>query len=326
VKCGIKMGAGASLPGMIFNLKKQMTYTPALSSTPRTVQAGRMECTMQNLADALSQTFSQRLRPEQASALSTFVVFNERRYVTSSAKRGLVPGSTKIHQTPEGSFLDLMRNARDMLDMCGVVTPPLGTNEAYVKGGCAPAFVWLWHPALGPLWQVVAEKVQGGSLGEGSEVLIEVAELCWQEVHVDGSLQVIAEDIVGHIGGGGEVVFSERCGRARLKDVLVLNAGVDYRAEGNCFWKQAVRRRETCCVLLRGRSEFEARGVTIKGHATFEVPDGFRMTVRFVCISSWCLHLGCAFARVSVNKVRLRWSLLAMRCRTTACTLLVPAP
>lgn len=43
---------GASLPGIIFNLNKQITYTPASApgappGTPRTVHAGRMECTMQ---------------------------------------------------------------------------------------------------------------------------------------------------------------------------------------------------------------------------------------------------------------------------------------
>jgi hypothetical protein len=52
---GIRSGTGgASLPGIIFNLSKQITYTPATPpgsprGTPRTVHAGRMECTMQVL-------------------------------------------------------------------------------------------------------------------------------------------------------------------------------------------------------------------------------------------------------------------------------------
>lgn len=40
-----------------------------------------------------------------------------------------------------------------------------------------------------------------------------------------------------------------------------------------------VDRHEACRVLLRGRSEFEARDVTLAGDLTFEVPDGYRMTV-----------------------------------------------
>lgn len=53
VLSGIRSGTGGpSLPGIIFNLNKQITYTPATptgspAGTPRTVHAGRMECTMQ---------------------------------------------------------------------------------------------------------------------------------------------------------------------------------------------------------------------------------------------------------------------------------------
>lgn len=81
-----------------------------------------------------------------------------------------------------GSFLDLMRNARDLLERCGVAAPELGSAEDYVAGGCAPAFVFLWLPALGPLWDVVAAKISGGALAAGAEVELEVAELAWRDV------------------------------------------------------------------------------------------------------------------------------------------------
>lgn len=281
VRRGVADGGGAALPGMIFNLKKQITYTAATSGETRDVQAGRMECTMQALADSLTQQSPRRLRPEEAADLRTCVVFNERRYVTSSAKRARAPGSDKIHQTPEGSFLDLMRNARDLLAMCGVAAPELGGDRAYVDGGCAPAFVWLWHPALGPLWQVAAQKVRGGSLAPRAEVCLELAELRWLDVAVEGSLRVAADNVVGHAdAASGIATFSDACGRARFERVRVENAGVDYGAAGNCFWRQAVARRGSCTVLLRGRSEFDARDVTIAGDVTFEVPDGHRLEVR----------------------------------------------
>lgn len=110
VKHGIASGEGGpSLPGMIFNLSKQITYTPAAApgapaAEPRVVHAGRMECTMQNLADALTQRFPEPLDPAATAELGTFVVFNERRYVTSSAKRARQPGSAKVAQTPEGAL------------------------------------------------------------------------------------------------------------------------------------------------------------------------------------------------------------------------------
>lgn len=234
---------------------------------------------MQNLADSLTQRFPTRLEPEDAAALSTFVVFNERRYVTSSAKRARKDGSAHIHQTPDGSFLDLMRNAADLLARCGVAAPPLPSNDEYVAAGCVPPFVFLWNPALGPLWQVVAEKVRGGSIAAGSDVCLEVAELRWRDVHVAGSLQITAEHVVGHTGPEGDVVFSDRVGRVVLEGVTVQNAGVDVAGGGNCFWKADVQRTETCRIVLRGCSEIQARDVCLAGDVAFDVPDGFRLSV-----------------------------------------------
>lgn len=78
---------------------------------------------LQNLVDSLAQHFQEAVPSERHSELNTFVVYNQRSRVTSSAKRKRPPGSLKIHQTPDGSFLDLMRNARDMLLRCGFEVP-----------------------------------------------------------------------------------------------------------------------------------------------------------------------------------------------------------
>ena len=66
----------------------------------------------------------------------------------------------------------------------------------YLAGG--PGFVFLHHPALGPLWQVMGQKIRGGSLAPRSEVQLEVAEACLREVHVVGSLLVRADAALGH--------------------------------------------------------------------------------------------------------------------------------
>lgn len=73
---------------------------------------------VQNLVDSLSQHFQEAVPQERHEQLNTFVVYNQRSRVTSSAKRKRQPGSLKIHQTPDGSFLDLMRNGRDVLLRC----------------------------------------------------------------------------------------------------------------------------------------------------------------------------------------------------------------
>lgn len=78
---------------------------------------------LQNLVDSLAQHFQEAVPSERHSELNTFVVYSQRSRVTSSAKRKRSPGSLKIHQTPDGSFLDLMRNAHDMLLRCSFQVP-----------------------------------------------------------------------------------------------------------------------------------------------------------------------------------------------------------
>ena len=51
----------------------------------------------------------------------------------------------------------------------------------------------------GPLWDVIGQKLSGGSLSQGSELVLEIAEARLHEVSVDGSLLVYAENVVGHM-------------------------------------------------------------------------------------------------------------------------------
>lgn len=48
----------------------------------------------------------------------------------------------------------------------------VGTVEEYLAKG--PGFMFLFHPALGPLWDVVAQKIRGGALAPGAELVLEV--------------------------------------------------------------------------------------------------------------------------------------------------------
>ncbi len=78
----------------------------------------------QNVVDSLAQRFNEPMPESLHGSLNTFVVYNRRRCVTSSAKRRRKPGSTMVSQTPDGSFLDLMRNATDLLTRCGLSHVP----------------------------------------------------------------------------------------------------------------------------------------------------------------------------------------------------------
>lgn len=75
------------------------------------------------------------------------------------------------------------------------VSPQLPEVKDYLDHG--PSFIFLFHPSLGPLWDVVAQKVQGGSLAAKSEMVVEVAEACLRQVHVDGSLRLHADNVMG---------------------------------------------------------------------------------------------------------------------------------
>ena len=53
----------------------------------------------------------------------------------------------------------------------------------YLAAG--PGLIFLFHPALGPLWDVVAQKLRGGSLAPRSELVLEAAEAAVEGLHVE---------------------------------------------------------------------------------------------------------------------------------------------
>ncbi|KAI5055644.1 hypothetical protein GOP47_0029165 [Adiantum capillus-veneris] len=269
-----------SLPGMILNLKKPIVYEDYLGATHRTY-AGRVECTMQNVADFLLNKFSSRMKPAQHDSLDTFVVYNQRRKVTSSAKRQRKPADFSLHQTPDGSFLDVTRNAHELLTSCNMEMPMIESIECYLEFG--PPFIALLHPAIGPLWSITQQKIHGGGLTRGSELQLEIAEIFWRDVQLDGSLLVLAENIVGSMeeceNGEKMLLYGKRCGRCKLERVSIQNKGVDWNSKDNIYWQHKVSRLESTKIVLHGHSEFEAQDVILQGSHTFEVPDGFRMRV-----------------------------------------------
>lgn len=64
-----------------------------------------------------------------------------------------------------------------------------------------------------------------------------------------------------------------------MERVSVRNAGVDWTAEGNLYWKHEVSRKQALRIELQGSGEFEAFDVTLEGDLHYLVPDGHRMTV-----------------------------------------------
>jgi len=272
-----------AFPGMLVNLSK-----PAAVNGMR---GGRLETSMQNIADVLMR--SSHGSPLEASTwqdLPTFVLYTLRRRVTSSAKKKRDPATLNLAQTPDGSFLDLLKNASDLLDRCGVThpAPEGGTVQDYLDHG--PGFIFCTLPAIGPLWDVIEQKIAGGVLADRAEVRLEVAELQWENVRVDGSLLVEAKAPLGGacLGAadgieesGAVLVFDDAaCGRCRLRDVEVANLGVDWSAPGNVVWSAQLSRHESCEITLHGDAELDAKGVRLEGNLRYSVPSGWRLKLR----------------------------------------------
>ncbi|PRQ59485.1 putative UTP--glucose-1-phosphate uridylyltransferase [Rosa chinensis] len=269
-----------SLPGMVLNVKKAISFVDNFGN-PHSVPGGRLECTMQNIADNFLNTHPSRDYKGIEDKLDTFIVFNKRRRVTSSTKRKRRHADKSLHQTPDGSLLDILRNAHDLLSQCDIQLPEIGSNDKYLNSG--PPFLILLHPALGPLWEVTRQKFCGGSICKGSELQVEVAEFLWRNVQLDGSLIIEADNVMGssRVGEVGEPIlqYGHRCGRCKLQNVRVLNEGIDWNFEDNVYWKHVVQRIQACKVVLHGNAEFEATDVILKGNHIFEVPNGYKMKI-----------------------------------------------
>ncbi|XP_052198869.1 UTP--glucose-1-phosphate uridylyltransferase 3, chloroplastic [Diospyros lotus] len=270
-----------SLPGMVLNVKKKITYMDQFGFR-HCVSGGRLECTMQNIADNFFSLYSSPcFKGVEEHVLDTFIVHNERRKVTSSAKKKRRHSDKSLQQTPDGAVLDIMRNAYDLLCHCGIKIPKIEDNDKYADSG--PPFLIFLHPALGPLWEVTRQKFHGGSISEHSELQLEVAEFLWREVQLDGSLIVLAENILGSMNPAenGEPIlqYGYRCGRCKLQNVKVRNEGIDWSSEENIYWRHQVHRLEALKIVLHGNAEFEATDVVIQGNHIFEVPNGYKMKI-----------------------------------------------
>ncbi|CAL4901230.1 unnamed protein product [Urochloa decumbens] len=268
------------LPGMVLNLKKAVSYVDHLGFEC-SAAGGRLECTMQNIADNFMNTYNYKCSKGIESELDTFIVYNERKRVTSSAKKKPKSEDRSLHQTPEGSLLDIMRNAHDLLSKCSIDVPMVKDNSEYLHSG--PPFLIFLHPALGPFWDIMRQKFVGGSVSKGSELQIEVAEFLWKDVELDGSLIILADNIMGSTkknkNGEQMLHYGARCGRCRLQNVKIVNEGINWISPSNVYWKHDVERSESVKIILHGNAEFEAKDVVLKGNHVFEVPDGQRMCI-----------------------------------------------
>jgi hypothetical protein len=235
-----------------------------------TLPGARLESTMQNIADCITDTFSNK---EHVQNLSTFVLLNSRTKTISVTKKAY--DGKSIQETPEGCYYDLLQENLSLLrTACQFEINPLNSTEEYLKQG--PSAIFLYNPALGPLYSVIGQKVSGGRLAANSELQIEAAEVSIRNLDVDGSLLITAENVTGAVNPNTRLLeFGGRVGHCILENVRVRNAGID-REKQNNFVKNRIQRKEACTITLKGASELIAKDVTINANQEIVVPDGMR--------------------------------------------------
>lgn len=268
----VEMAAEACpVPGLLINMKTKTSCLDAHGYL-HSIEAGRLESTMQNIADFIVDKVSDRL--EHFDGLSAFITFNERRKTISVTKSSYVSGQS-LHGTPEGCFYDLLQNHADLLrNHCGMQVPSLGSEHHFVQND--PAFIVGYHPALGPLYDIIKQKIQGGSLAHGAELQLEIADIEMRQVNVEGSLIIEAENVLGGLDENGNILYGSLTGKCILRNVNVRNKGIDRQAK-NVYWKNQVARLEELRIVLKGDAEFVAEGVTFEGDELIEVSAGHRM-------------------------------------------------
>ena len=254
------------VPGMLINMKTDFPYTDPQGNT-RQVKGGRLESTMQNIADCFEDRDEENLQ--------TYLTYNVRRKTISVTKNSYKAGGS-IMETPEGAFYDLQANAHELLTKyCGFDVSPLCDEEEYLKHG--PSVLFQYHPALGPLYSIIAQKIQGGRLARDAEMQLEIAEIEIRQLDLSGSMLIVADQVVGRKDANGVLTCSDDGGKCILRDVTIRNGGID-RLGTNIYWKNQIDRLESFSLDLHGNAEFIAEGVTFDGDYVIDVPDGCRMT------------------------------------------------
>lgn len=284
------------IPGKLINLKSKVSYIDP-EGRQFFIPGGRLESTMQNIADAIVDAFPHQLQKGGFDQLSTFAVFNHRSKTISTTKKTFHPDESPMY-TPEQAYFDVLLNNRFLFETCKFSLPAEQTFEDYIDKG--PNCLILFHPALGPLYSIIRQKIRNGRLGQGSEIQLEIAEADIENLDLNGSLVIESpsplglKDEKGWIQYGGE-------SRCTLRQVKIENKGIDFDATHQ-FWKNRIQRKEAVCIYLEEGAEFFAENILLKGNHVFHVQPFHRLTLVPQPDGSWEEEL------VKIERPSWQWS------------------
>jgi hypothetical protein len=223
-------------PGLLLNPKIEVE---------KGVMGGRLESAVQSIANEFKDNIN-------TSTLSTYVVFNKRSKTISPIKKRFI-GS--ILETPIGALYDTLFSAYDLFKNHLQMEIRELVERKKFPFLPVPFFI-LYHPALGPLYEVIAQKIKGGKIGFGAQLILEIAELEMNLLEIKGSMRILSQTLSGKC-------YMNRC-KVFNKGVQSLNAFELLTGE--------IKTIESFDLKIEGCGEFFAEGVVFQG--------GFEVFVR----------------------------------------------
>jgi UTP---glucose-1-phosphate uridylyltransferase len=266
--------AKCPIPGQLINMKTKVPYIDPQGNIAY-VEGGRLESLMQNIADHLTDHISHQINSDEIASLKTFIAYNDRKKTISTTKKLYQQNESPL-STPEYALYDRLSNNWELMStQCDFTMPPMPSIDNYLSDG--PSFIVLFHPALGPLYAVISQKIRKGSLAQGSEMQLEIAEFNCENLTLDGSLLIHADQVMGASDKNGILQYGEATGKCTLRNVTVTNRGIN-KESGQCYWKNEINRDEALDIRLSGDAEFVAEDVIFQGDHQIYVPSGYRWT------------------------------------------------
>ena len=257
----------ASIPGMMVNAKVEAEVVEGGQKVLRPV--ARLESMMQAIADAMRVPWGGD--PEK---LATFLALYDREKSMSVTKKAAPSGP----ETPEYCLYDWYRAGRRLLaKSCSFELPDELSFEQFLEHG--PNLSFFFHPALGPLWELIGQKVRYGRLLPGSELELEIAEVYVRNLTLQGSFRLLCDAVTGASASEGVRQVGKCVGQAYLENVSIENDGLE-AAPMSAFVARTVPRKACCTIRLDGSSELVAKDIVIRGDFSLTVPDGMRSTLR----------------------------------------------
>jgi len=256
-------------PGLLINYK-------AINLGGRIVNLARLESTMQNIADSFEPFDNKPLSEKKEEDLKAYITINKRRKTLSAIKKSFTKLAETV-ETPEACYLDILQNAKELLENhCHFEVPPSIDLETFLREG--PSFLFFYHPALGPLYEIIGQKIRKGKLHVGAEWNLEIADVDIENLEIEGSLTITTSHVMGHFNTNQQLIYSSRRGKCILHNVQVKNRGV-VREVRPKFWKNRWKRHEECRIELGENAEFIAKNVIFKASFHVQVPKDYRYEV-----------------------------------------------